>query len=174
MGFGEAIQSGFKNYANFSGRAPRSAVAYWLLFTVLVNIVATLSEGLLLDGVPVFSGILGLVLFLPGLAVNIRRLHDIGKSGWNWLWFLTIIGLIPLTYWTYFKPGDEGENEYGANPLLEVPGVAEESAQSGEVLSPIQQSANVEEELNKLKKMLDDGLIEQSDYDAKKKELLGL
>ena len=55
-----------------------------------------------------------------------------------------------------------------------MPGVAEESAQSGEVLSQIQQSANVEEELNKLKKMLDDGLIEQGDYDAKKKELLGL
>ena len=55
-----------------------------------------------------------------------------------------------------------------------MPGVAEESAQDGEILSPIQQSGNVEEELNKLKKMLDDGLIEQSDYDAKKKELLGL
>lgn len=58
-----------------------------------------------------------LILWLPGLAVGIRRLHDINKSGWNVLWALTCIGILPLIYWNYLQVGDEGENLYGPDPF---------------------------------------------------------
>lgn len=120
MNFGQAIQSGFRNYANFSGRSSRSEAAYWLLFNCIVGLLTGIIDGAIF-GVGVLIGtnaLSSLILLLPGLALGFRRLHDIGKSGWNYLWLLTIIGIFPLIYWTYFKPGDEGENAYGPNPLL--------------------------------------------------------
>ena len=126
MGFVQAVRSGFKNYTNFSGRASRSEAAYWLLFGILVSICTGIIDAAIggddfLEGEPqpAYAGFIGsLILFLPGLTLSFRRLHDINKSGWNILWALTIVGIFfPLIYWTYFKPGDEGDNEYGSNPL---------------------------------------------------------
>ena len=126
MGFVQAVQSGFKNYVNFSGRASRSEAAYWLLFSILVSMCTGIIDAAIWGdeffesepGALNTGSISSIVLFLPGLTVSFRRLHDINKSGWNLLWALTIVGvLFPLIYWTYFKPGDEGDNEYGSNPL---------------------------------------------------------
>jgi uncharacterized membrane protein YhaH (DUF805 family) len=66
--------------------------------------------------IPIIGYIAGLALFIPGLAVAVRRLHDIGKSGWNLLLCLIpLVGAIILIIW-YCQPSQEGDNEYGPNP----------------------------------------------------------
>ena len=119
MSFGDAIKSGFNNYVNFNGRASRSEYNYWVLFIILLSIFA-----LTLDPIDLYTGeggmlsnILSLALILPGVAVMIRRFHDINKSGWNYFWSLTIIGVFPVLYWLVFKAGDNGSNSYGVDPL---------------------------------------------------------
>ena len=176
MNFAEAIQSGFKNYVNFNGRASRSEYNYWTLFVVLLSIFA-----LILDPPDFYSqkgsmlsNILSLALALPGIALMIRRLHDTNKSGWNILWYLTIIGIFPVFYWLVFKPGDKKHNSYGLDPLISSQISSGSVKDDNENFSNERSDLNVEDELIKLKKMLDDGLINQEDYDAKKKELLGL
>ena len=114
MSFGEAVRSGFENYANFSGRSSRSAYWYWFLFAILVSIVANIVDAAI--GAPILTIITGLGLLLPGLAVAIRRLHDTGRSGW---WIL--IGLIPIVGFIvlivfYVQESDQGPNEYGPPP----------------------------------------------------------
>ena len=113
-----------RQFADFNGRARR--MEYWM-FT-LVNIIITFSF-LMMDnrmGLSIFEfdgiayGYLtllySLAVFIPSLAVTVRRLHDIGKSGW---WYL--VGLIPFIggIWLLFllvKDGLPQENEYGPNP----------------------------------------------------------
>ena len=98
-----------QKYATFNGRARRKE--YWmfcLVYFVLSFIAAMVHEYLNL--------ILVLVLFVPSLAVAVRRLHDIGKSAG---WFLIL--LIPIIGWIYFlylmiKNSIPGENQYGPNP----------------------------------------------------------
>ena len=130
-----------KHYADFSGRARRSE--YWgtVLFngliqaglSIILSIVATILFSsieingevtlsplfFLLPDIPIY--IYGLVWLLPGLAVAVRRLHDIGKSGWNLLWILLpIVGAIMLIYW-YCQDSQLGENKWGANPKFANP-----------------------------------------------------
>lgn len=89
MTFGDAVRSVLTQYAGFSGRARRSEYWYFFLFNFVVSMVASVVDAAL------HSVVLGLIvtlgLILPTLAVGVRRLHDIGRSGW-WL----LIGLIPL------------------------------------------------------------------------------
>lgn len=73
MGFGEAITTCFKKYVTFTGRARRSEYWWWYLFCCILN---------LLSYIPVVGPIFPLALILPQLAVTVRRLHDIGRSGW--------------------------------------------------------------------------------------------
>lgn len=80
MNFQEAIQSVLSKYATFNGRASRSEYWWYFLFTVIVSIIlGAISDTL--------SNIFNLAVFLPGLAVLVRRLHDVGKSGWYALLF---------------------------------------------------------------------------------------
>ena len=67
-------------------------------------------------GVGLLGGIYSLAVLLPGLAVAVRRLHDIGKSGW-WLLIALVpfVGAIILIVF-FVKEGDPGSNEYGPNP----------------------------------------------------------
>lgn len=85
-----------KNYAKFSGRARRREYWFFVLFTVLVSIGLSIVDGIIgtfdsQSGYGLLSGLYSLAVFIPSLAVSVRRLHDIGRSGW-WL----LIGLIPL------------------------------------------------------------------------------
>jgi len=114
MNFGQAISSGFNNYVNFSGRACRSAFWYWALFAVLVAIVTQIADSII--GVPATNILAGLGLLLPGIAVSVRRLHDIDRTGWWLLLGFTIIGVIVLIYWDCVK-GTGGPNRYGPDPL---------------------------------------------------------
>src|SRR5262245_60667493 len=97
MGFGEAISSGFSHYVKFDGRAPRSEFWYWILFVVILQIIAQIVDALI--GIPALEAIVSLGLLLPGISVSIRRLHDIDRTGWWILLSLTIIGSILLIVW---------------------------------------------------------------------------
>ena len=108
MNFGEAIQTCFQKYAIFKGRARRSEFWYWCLFHLLV--------GFSLGLIPKVGIVFLLLLYLPSFAVTIRRLHDVGKSGWNYLWImLPIIGSILILIWSC-RDSEPGENIYGPNP----------------------------------------------------------
>jgi uncharacterized membrane protein YhaH (DUF805 family) len=119
MGFTEAITSGFRNYVNFSGRAVRSEFWYWVLFAILASIVAGLIDLALfgVEGSSPINSLVGLALFLPGLAVSVRRLHDLDRSGW-WilLGLIPLVGIIILIIW-YCQRGTVGVNRFGPDPL---------------------------------------------------------
>ena len=118
-----------KHYADFSGRARRSE--YWgtVLFNGLVHLAfrILLIVGIMLEAKEVTFllliclGVYSLAWLLPGMAVSVRRLHDIGKSGWNLLWvLLPIVGAIMLIYWCC-QDSQLEENKWGANPKLVNP-----------------------------------------------------
>jgi uncharacterized membrane protein YhaH (DUF805 family) len=97
---------------------------YWILFTVLVDIVTSIIDvGILSSDVMPLSSIWGLVTFLPSLAMGVRRLHDTDRSGWWWLLVLIpVIGLIVLIVFWCFE-GTRGPNRFGPDPLG-APGAA--------------------------------------------------
>jgi uncharacterized membrane protein YhaH (DUF805 family) len=123
MSFSEAIKDGFDHYTNFQGRASRAAFWYWVLFGLLVGIAANILDSAIFDG-PLLSYLVSLALFLPGLSVAIRRLHDTGRSGWWYLIILVpLIGIIVLiVFWV--EQGHSGPNEYGPEPADRVGGAA--------------------------------------------------
>jgi uncharacterized membrane protein YhaH (DUF805 family) len=119
MNFGEAIQSGFSNYVNFSDRASRSAYWYWVLFVSIGYLVSWFIDKVI--GVPIVYVLFALAVLIPGIAVAVRRLHDLDRSGW-WLLlgFIPLVGAIILLIWFCTK-GTEGPNRFGADPLAAVP-----------------------------------------------------
>lgn len=113
MNFVQAIQSGFRNYVNFNGRASRSEFWWWMLFALLFQLAAALLFG---DGSRL-DMLATLAVALPSLAVGARRLHDTDRSGWwQLLCFLPIIGMIVLIVW-WCRAGTPGENRFGPDPL---------------------------------------------------------
>ena len=116
MSFGEAIASGFGHYVNFQGRAPRSEFWYWVLFVLILTIIASIVDNAII-GLPIVGTIVSLGLLLPGLSMSIRRLHDIDRTGW-WvlIGLVPLIGAILLIVWACFR-GTTGPNSYGADPL---------------------------------------------------------
>ena len=109
-----------KKYAVFSGRARRKEYWFFVLFGMIFAIIAMILDnvlGIAIEGLgygPIYL-LLQLAMFLPGLGVLFRRLHDAGKSGWFFL-----IGLIPIigTIWLLVvlcRDSMEGENQYVAN-----------------------------------------------------------
>ena len=118
MNFQDAIRSGIRNYVTFSGRASRSEFWYWALFALLVSIASSIIDHKIFPFASTgpIEGLTSLVLFLPGLAVSIRRLHDIDRSGWWWLIAFTVIGIVLLIVWACTR-GTAGANRYGPDPL---------------------------------------------------------
>lgn len=111
-----------RNYTNFSGRARRKEYWMFVLFNFIFVVIAAVLDNVLgltfAPGIPYGWIYLLYTLFvlLPSLAVGVRRLHDIGKSGW-WL----LIALIPLIggIWLLVllvTDGNAGDNEYGPDP----------------------------------------------------------
>jgi uncharacterized membrane protein YhaH (DUF805 family) len=119
MGFGQAVKTCLTKYADFRGRAQRSEYWFFVLAYFLVFAVAGAVSYLLGGGRMVIVGI-GLVLigiFLPSLAVQVRRLHDTNASGW-WilLAFIPYLGGLIMLVW-FCIPGTKGENRFGPDPL---------------------------------------------------------
>lgn len=108
VGFGEAIKLFFVNYTNFRGRSTKSEYWWAFLFNFLVSMVTS--------KIPVIGGIISLALWIPGLSLGVRRLHDTGKK-----WTYMLIGLIPLVgvillIIQYCKDSD-GDNQWGSAPV---------------------------------------------------------
>ena len=110
----------WKNYINFQGRARRTAYWMFVLFNVIAAVLAGVLDGVLglggESGYGPISGLYSLAVFLPGLALAVRRLHDTGRTGW---WML--IGLIPVIGWIvllvfFVTDSQPGSNQYGPNP----------------------------------------------------------
>tara|TARA_B110000003_G_scaffold1542_1_gene1609 strand:- start:165 stop:533 length:369 start_codon:yes stop_codon:yes gene_type:complete len=120
MSFTQAAKSFFSKYADFSSRSSRSEYWYAYLFILLVSAGLAFVEGLLFlfpeseDSILVLIFQVGIII--PSVAIVVRRLHDTNRSGWWYLIVFTIIGIIPIFYWLC-KAGDDGENNYGSNPL---------------------------------------------------------
>jgi uncharacterized membrane protein YhaH (DUF805 family) len=114
MDFVTAIKTCFTKYVGFAGRAPRSEYWYFTLFAAVLSIALQTAN---LDQVAIF---LSVVLFLPSLAVSVRRLHDIDRSGW-WLllFFIPLFGMIVLLVWA-FNRGTQGANRFGDDPLQQA------------------------------------------------------
>ncbi|MFE3196146.1 DUF805 domain-containing protein [Nocardia sp. NPDC059240] len=113
MGFGASVKSVLSQYATFRGRATRSefwwfSLLYYLL--IIVSAVLNGTAGSLLLLVVLFG------LLIPSLAVQVRRLHDIGYSGW-----LSLIVVIPYLgalalLCVLMMDGTHGPNQYGPDP----------------------------------------------------------
>ena len=110
-------------YAVFRGRARRKEYWIYILFNVIFSIILAFVD-MSMDtfdtktGVGLFGTIYAAVLILPSMAVTVRRLHDIGRSGW---WILIpivpILGAI-LMFAFLVQDSDPGENRFGPNPKL--------------------------------------------------------
>ena len=110
------------NYANFKGRARRKEYWMFVLSCVLLSFLAAIGDSVFFgigaeDPEAVLPTLLVLALFLPSLSVTVRRLHDIGKSGW-WL----LINIIPIIgpIWSLVlmcSAGEHWENQYGPSPI---------------------------------------------------------
>ena len=109
-------------YFDFSGRARRAE--YWLffLFYFVVSFVLVFADGALgyyiqSWGIGVLGSLFGLAMFIPGLAVTVRRLHDRDMRGW-WilLVFIPILGYLALLI-IFILPGTKGSNRFGKDPL---------------------------------------------------------
>ena len=104
-----------KKYADFNGRASRSEYWWFQLFYIIVTFVAVMFDAMYIDNAQTMGPvelIATLGLLLPALSVTARRLHDVGRSGWWMLIFITVIGLIPLIIW-YVSVGTKSKNKYG-------------------------------------------------------------
>ena len=133
MNFTQAVSSGYRKYVAFSGRSSRSEYWWWFLYIILTSIVVGVIEGALglgtgtgetVDGgvSASFAGgplsiVWSLAHLLPGIALSIRRLHDLDRSGW-WL----LIGLVPLVgaivlIVFFCTKGTTGQNRFGPDPL---------------------------------------------------------
>lgn len=111
VGFLEAVTLFFSRYADFKGRSRRSEYWWVMLFNVIVSVVLVL----LPDSLAFLSSLWSLAILVPSLAICIRRLHDVGKSGW---WYLFI--LIPLVggiiLLVQFCKDSTEDNQWGPNP----------------------------------------------------------
>ena len=116
-----------KEYVNFNGRARRKEYWMFVLFNSIASLILTFIDHFLKlqvqvnvlgspSNISILATVYALAVLLPGIAVCVRRLHDIGKSGWYCL-----IYLIPLigTIWLIVlmcKDSQPGQNQYGPNP----------------------------------------------------------
>lgn len=99
----------FENYANFNGRARRSEYWYFVLGNAIISFTINILTALLSPKLVFLSIVYSLAVFIPTIAVLIRRMHDVGKSGWYIL--IPIYNLILAC-----TAGDYGKNDYGQDP----------------------------------------------------------
>ena len=133
LGFPESVVHCIRKYATFRGRATRAEYWWFSLFNTLLGMVvyAAVQHLMGTEAADGAASIVQLVLFLPMLAVGVRRLHDIDFRGWWMLLGLTVVGIIPLIIF-FCLPGKQAPNRFGTR---------EYGAQTG--MTPEQQAALV-------------------------------
>jgi uncharacterized membrane protein YhaH (DUF805 family) len=118
QGFTSSVANCLRNYLVFRGRATRAEFWWFLLFSILCSgLAAPLNYALFGESSGLVTGIVDGALACPGLAVQVRRLHDLDRSGWwYWMALVPIVGWILLLVWNC-KRGTPGPNSYGDDPL---------------------------------------------------------
>jgi uncharacterized membrane protein YhaH (DUF805 family) len=96
-----------QNYFNFNGRARRSEYWYFILFNVIISFALGFVGELM--GLSIVSTIYSIAVLIPSIAVSVRRMHDVGKSGWFIL--IPIYNLVLA-----LTEGNKGSNNYGPDP----------------------------------------------------------
>ena len=185
----ESYGNCFRKYATFRGRSARQE---YVVFTI-ANFILSAILGL----IPVVGGIFGLIIILPGLAVAVRRLHDLNKSGWwllapygimligligiaatveegraaLWVWVIVLGGVAALvmSIWMIFTRGTVGSNRFGDeqnddNSSNNAPG----AGMAGQTSA----ADDVRDRLAQAKKMLDEGVISESEYDVMRSNII--
>ena len=101
-----------QKYVEFNGRAARPEFWWFALFTFVVSLVLQVIGG------EILSGIFALAVLLPSIAVAVRRLHDVDRSGW---WYLLVLipflGALILIFAFFIHRGTAGANRFGPDPL---------------------------------------------------------
>ncbi len=102
----------FRNYVNFQGRANRTQFWMFILFNLIAGVIL-FGIAFAVPALAFLITVYNLAVFLPSLAICVRRLHDTDRSGW---WIL--LGLIPLVggiimLILYLLPGTPGANRFG-------------------------------------------------------------
>tara|TARA_Y100000590_G_C15332362_1_gene868181 strand:+ start:182 stop:739 length:558 start_codon:yes stop_codon:yes gene_type:complete len=173
MDFGEAIGSCLKKYFVFEGRAGRSEFWFFKLFCILVYIAFYIG-GLFIaikffltnEGAAKFFTSLPLiwtvVVIIPVLAVQARRLHDVGKSGWWLLLQFTVIGAIPLLIWF----SSEGTSKGYAEPNKRKVSARDYGN------TPKSYKADLTDELEELQELYEDGTLSEAQFKKAKNKLL--
>jgi uncharacterized membrane protein YhaH (DUF805 family) len=124
----------FENYANFKGRARRSEYWYFALGNLILLFIAAVIDNVAgINFAPIPYGPIYLLVllanFIPSLAVAVRRLHDVGKSGWFYFIILIpIIGAIWLLV-LFFTEGERNTNQYGPDPKNDLEEINEIGAE---------------------------------------------
>lgn len=109
----QAVLLFFTNYLNFKGRSRRSEYWWVVLFNMIVTTVLGAITG---DSSSFLSSLWALAVLVPTIALAVRRLHDIGKSGWYYLInLIPLVGQILLIVW-FCQDSQPGPNMYGPNP----------------------------------------------------------
>ena len=128
MNFVEATKCYFIKWIDFNTRISRSEFWWGNLGAFIVSLLLGACVGFMVGVVGSMLGLdidalldlmmlpIQLFLFIAGISLTVRRLHDINKSGWWMLIVFTIVGIIVLLFWEC-QQGDEGENRFGPNPL---------------------------------------------------------
>ena len=116
MDFQRSVQTCFKKYAKFSGRASRSEFWFFVLFGVIggliTSIIDTMILGYSVDDYGPLNLIFQILILIPYFAVGARRLHDRNRSGWWQLLILTVVGIIVLIIW-WAQIGKKNKNLHG-------------------------------------------------------------
>ena len=112
----------WKNFANFNGRARRQEYWQFIVFNIFINWILGLFLGAVLGANAIgslllLSAIFPIAIFIPSLSVAVRRMHDVGKSGWFML--IPIYNIILA-----FTAGTAGPNQYGPDPKATAPTAA--------------------------------------------------
>lgn len=114
-------------FAEFEGRAGRREFWMFVLVNFIVSVALSIVEGILhlqIGALGILSTLYMLAVLVPALAVSVRRMHDIGKSG-----LFLLVGLIPIAgaIWLivlYAQEGEHGANQYGPDPKA-IPGAVQ-------------------------------------------------
>lgn len=162
--FGRAISNAFKYCWHYTGRSSRSEYWWFYLFELLIGI-PTLGIGLL-------------VCLFPALSLTIRRLHDSGRSGWNYLWcFLPIVGGL-IVFIMLLMDSEHCENKYGgfkeSNYTSPQPPVHAPKVPAAPVHTPQPpvMTNSVSAELTRLASLYQQGLITQQEYETLKTRVI--
>ncbi len=99
---------GFKRIFDFNGVSNRAEVYYFMFWGNAIGALIAFTLGYM----STLHIIVLLAMVIPNIALSIRRMHDVNKSGWNLLWSLTIIGVFYVVY-LLFKQSSNSENDIG-------------------------------------------------------------